>query len=150
MAWIGRKRTRRRERKKEKRRKRRSRVRRVRKPVAHGPVPTCTPVSLGLCGELGSAYLPTLNLCQPTITGYPSFLESVPGSLDDASMPDSQGSRDARWICIKCSFAVERARGLMRTMMEQSVDFHRCLLVKIDMRQPIFQGERKCRRVDEK
>lgn len=125
-----------------KRRKRRSRPRRVRKPVAHGPVPTCTPVSFGPCGELGSAYLPTLNLCQPTITGYPSFLKPVPGSLDDASMPNSRGSHDARWICIKCSFVVKRARGLMRTMMEQSVDFPHCLLLKIDVQQPIFQEER--------
>lgn len=118
------------------------RLGRVRKPVAHGPVPTCTPVSFGSCGELGSAYLPTLNLCQPTITGYSSFLEPVPGSLDGASMTNSRGSRDARWICIKCSFAVERARGLMRTMMEQSVDFPCCLFVKIDAQQPIFQDER--------
>lgn len=75
MAWVGRKRTRWRE------RKRWDRVGCVGKPAAHGPVPTCTPVSLGPCGELGSAYLPTLNLCQPTITGYPSFLEPVPGCL---------------------------------------------------------------------
>lgn len=55
----------------------------------------------------GSAYLPTLNLCQPTITGYPSFLEPVLACLlaRRASMPNSRGSRDARWICIKCSFA---------------------------------------------
>lgn len=57
--------------------------------------------------RLGSSYLPTLNLCQPTITGYPSFhpCSVRPArSTRCASMPNSRGSRDARWICIKCSF----------------------------------------------
>lgn len=59
--------------------------------------------------RLGSTYLPTLNLCQPTITGYPSFHPCSPGcSLDSVPLcQNSRGSRDARWICIKCSF-VER------------------------------------------
>lgn len=87
----------------------------------------------------GSAYLPTLNLCQPTITGYPSFLEPVLACLlaRRASMPNSRGSRDARWICIKCSF-VERPR--VGENDETIRRFPRRSLVKIAVaRASIFQ-----------
>ena len=42
-------------------------------PVAHGPGAYVHAGIAWPLRRLGSAYLPTLNLCQPTITGYPSF-----------------------------------------------------------------------------
>lgn len=58
-----------------------------------------------------------------------------------ASMPDSRGSRDARWICIKCSFMEHEL--VKRTGQFDNLSA-RCWIVKIDARDrtSIFQGER--------
>lgn len=81
--------------------------------------------------------LPTYNYRLPILPPVPARLLA----RLCASMPNSRGSRDVRWICIKCSFVEQ---GLAKRT-EQSDDLSACCsLVKIDTRdRAIFREERE-------
>ncbi|KAG7191007.1 hypothetical protein KM043_007053 [Ampulex compressa] len=90
-------------------------------PVTHGPLCLHARRCRLVLVVAGSAYLPTLNLCQPTITGYPFFPRTRASLLERVPMPNSEGLRDARWICITRSLEEGiRATEMIRRSYDRS------------------------------